>query len=106
MADYDNVSGIGDIAGKVIESGVNSVISSANDTVKNILNLDNSKNKNDNTKTDDDDDDDDTEKYEQNAVIARQEYIDKYGIRQKVVISNKKSFVSSKIFPYSNDVTL
>lgn len=90
MADYDNVSGIGDIAGKVIESGVNSVISSANDTVKNILNLDNSKNKNDNTKTDDDDDDDDdTEKYERNAVIARQEYIDKYGIRQKVVISNK-----------------
>ena len=50
LADYDNVSGIGDIAGKVIESGVNSVISSANDTVKNILNLDNSKNKNDNNK--------------------------------------------------------
>ena len=89
MANNDNVSGIGDIAGKVIESAVNSVITSANDTVKNILNLDNNKNKNDNTKTDDDEDDDDTEKYEQNAVIARQEYIDKYGIRQKVVISNK-----------------
>ena len=86
MANYDSI--IGDIAGKVIKSGVNSVISTANDTVKNILNLDNSKNKNDNTKTDDDDDDD-TEKYEQNAVIARQEYIDKYGIRQQVVICNK-----------------
>ena len=79
---------IGDIAGKVAESAANSVITSANDTVKNILNLDNSKNKNDNTKTDDDDDDD-TEKYEQNAVIARKEYIDKYGIRQQVVICNK-----------------
>ena len=86
MANYDSI--IGDIAGKVIKSGVNSVISTANDTVKNILNLDNSKNKNDNTKTDDDDDDD-TEKYEQNAVIARKEYIDKYGIRQQVVICNK-----------------
>ena len=50
MADYDNVSGIGDITGKVIEGVANSVISTANDTVKNILNLDNSKNKNDNTK--------------------------------------------------------
>ena len=75
MANYDSI--IGDIAGKVIKSGVNSVISTANDTVKNILNLDNSKNKNDNTKTDDEnDDDDDTEKYEQNAVISRKEYID------------------------------
>ena len=70
MANYDDDSIIGDIAGKVIESGVNSVISSDNDTVKNILNLDNSKNKNDNTKTDDENDDDDTEKYEQNAVIS------------------------------------
>ena len=51
LANYDNDSGIGDIAGKVIESAVNSVITSANDTVKNILNLDNNKNKNDNTKT-------------------------------------------------------
>ena len=88
MASYDSI--IGDIAGKIIKSGVNSVISTANDTVKNILNLDNSKNKNDNTKTDDEnDDEDDTEKYEQNAVIARKEYIDKYGIRQQVVICNK-----------------
>ena len=86
MANYDI---IGDIAGKVAESAANSVITSANDTVKNILNLDNNKNKNDNTKTDDENDDDDTEKYEQNAVIARQEYIDKYGIRQQVVICNK-----------------
>ena len=89
MANYDDISGIGDITGKVIEGVANSVISTANDTVKNILNLDNSKNKNDDTKTDDENDDDDTEKYEQNAVIARKEYIDKYGIRQQVVISNK-----------------
>ena len=90
MANYDDDSIIGDIADRVVKSGINRVVNSAKDTVKNILNLDNNKNKNDNTKTDDEnDDDDDTEKYEQNAVIARQEYIDKYGIRQQVVISNK-----------------
>ena len=79
---------IGDIAGKVIRGGINSVVSAADDTINSILNLDNSKNKNDNTETDDENDDDDTEKYEQNAVIARKEYIDKYGIRQQVVICN------------------
>ena len=89
MANYDDDSIIGDFDGYVIRGDINSFISSVDDTIKNILNLDNNKNKNDNTKTDDDEDDDDTEKYEQNAVIARQEYIDKYGIRQKVVISNK-----------------
>ena len=84
MANYD------DIDGYVIRGDINSFISDVDDTIKNILNLDNSKNKNDNTKTEDDDEeDDDTEKYEQNAVIARQEYIDKYGIRQQVVICNK-----------------
>ena len=83
MANYD------DIDGYVIRGDINSFISSVDDTIKNILNLDNSKNKNDNTKADDDDDDDDTEKYEQNAVIARKEYINKYGIRQQVVICNK-----------------
>ena len=83
MANYD------DIDGYVIRGDINSFISSVDDTIKNILNLDNSKNKNDDTKTDDENDDDDTEKYEQNAVIARKEYIDKYGIRQQVVISNK-----------------
>ena len=90
MANYDDDSIIGDIADKVIRGGINSVVSAVDDTIKNILNLDNSKNKNDNTETDDEnDDEDDTEKYEQNAVIARKEYIDKYGIRQQVVISNK-----------------
>ena len=83
MANYD------DIDGYVIRGDINSFISSVDDTIKNILNLDNSKNKNDDTKTDDENDDDDTEKYEQNAVIARKEYIDKYGIRQQVVICNK-----------------
>ena len=84
MANYD------DIDGYVIRGDINSFISDVDDTIKNILNLDNSKNKNDNTKTEDDDEEDDgTEKYEQNAVIARKEYIDKYGIRQQVVISNK-----------------
>ena len=83
MANYD------DIDGYVIRGDINSFISDVDDAIKNILNLDNSKNKNDDTKTDDENDDDDTEKYEQNAVIARQEYIDKYGIRQQVVISNK-----------------
>ena len=85
MANYD------DIDDYVIRGDINSFISSVDDTIKNILNLDNSKNKNDDTKTDDenDDEDEDTEKYEQNAVIARQEYIDKYGIRQQVVICNK-----------------
>ena len=83
MANYD------DIDGYVIRGDINSFISAVDDTIKNILNLDNSKNKNDDTKTDDENDDDDTEKYEQNAVIARKEYIDKYGIRQQVVISNK-----------------
>ena len=83
MANYD------DIDGYVIRGDINSFISDVDDTIKNILNLDNSKNKNDDTKTDDENDDDDTEKYEQNAVIARKEYIDKYGIRQQVVISNK-----------------
>ena len=84
MANYD------DIDGYVIRGDINSFISDVDDTIKNILNLDNSKNKNDNTKTEDDDEeDDDTEKYEQNAVIARKEYIDKYGIRQQVVICNK-----------------
>ena len=84
MANYD------DIDGYVIRGDINSFISSVDDTIKNILNLDNSKNKNDDTKTEDDDEeDDDTEKYEQNAVIARKEYIDKYGIRQQVVICNK-----------------
>ena len=69
MANYDDDSIIGDIADKVIRGGINSVVSAVDDTIKNILNLDNSKNKNDDTKTDDDDDDDDdTEKYEQNAV--------------------------------------
>ena len=89
MANYDDDSIIGDIADRVVKSGINRVVNSAKDAVKNILNLDNSKNKNDNTETDDENDDDDTEKYEQNAVIARKEYIDKYGIRQQVVISNK-----------------
>ena len=83
MANFD------DIDGYVIRGDINSFISDVDDTIKNILNLDNSKNKNDDTKTDDENDDDDTEKYEQNAVIARKEYIDKYGIRQQVVISNK-----------------
>ena len=83
MANYD------DIDGYVIRGDINSFISSVDDTIKNILNLDNSKNKNDDTKTDDENDDDDTEKYEQNAVIARKEYINKYGIRQQVVICNK-----------------
>ena len=78
MANYDDDSIIGDIADRVVKSGINRVVNSAKDTVKNILNLDNSKNKNDNTETDDEnDDEDDTEKYEQNAVIARKEYIDK-----------------------------
>ena len=92
MANYDDDSIIGDIADRVVKSGINRVVNSAKDTVENILNLNNSKNKNDNTKTDDeneDEDEDDTEKYEQNAVISRKEYIDKYGIRQQVVISNK-----------------
>ena len=89
MANFDDAPNIGYITGKVVKSSINSVIDAANDTVKNILNLDNSKNKNDDTKTDDENDDDDTEKYEQNAVIARKEYINKYGIRQQVVISNK-----------------
>ena len=93
MANYDDDSIIGDIADRVVKSGINRVVNSARDTVENILNLNNSKNKNDDTKTDDENDDenddDDTEKYEQNAVIARKEYIDKYGIRQQVVISNK-----------------
>ena len=89
MANYDDDSIIGDIADRVVKSGINRVVNSAKDTVKNILNLNNSKNKNDDTKTDDDEDEDDTEKYEQNAVIARKEYIDKYGIRQQVVICNK-----------------
>ena len=88
MANYDDDSIIGDIADRVVKSGINRVVNSAKDTVENILNLNNNKNKNDNTETDDEEEDD-TEKYEQNAVIARQEYIDKYGIRQKVVISNK-----------------
>ena len=90
MANYDDDSIIGDIADRVVKSGINRVVNSAKDTVENILNLNNSKNKNDDTKTDDEnEEDDDTEKYEQNAVIARKEYIDKYGIRQQVVISNK-----------------
>ena len=89
MANYDDDSIIGDIDGYVIRGDINSFISDVDDTIKNILNLDNSKNKNDDTKTDDENDDDDTEKYEQNAVIARKEYIDKYGIRQQVVICNK-----------------
>lgn len=88
MANFDDAPNIGYITGKVVKNSIDSVIDAANDTVKNILNLDNSKNKNDNTKTDDEEDDD-TEKYEQNAVIARKEYIDKYGIRQQVVICNK-----------------
>ena len=83
MANFD------DIDGYVIRGDINSFISDVDDTIKNILNLDNSKNKNYDTKTDDENEDDDTEKYEQNAVIARKEYIDKYGIRQQVVISNK-----------------
>lgn len=89
MANFDDdAPNIGYITGKVVKNSINSVIDAANDTVKNILNLDNSKNKNDNTETDDEEEDD-TEKYEQNAVIARKEYIYKYGIRQQVVISNK-----------------
>ena len=74
MANYDDDSIIGDIADRVVKSGINRVVNSAKDTVENILNLNNSKNKNDNTKTDnetDDEEEDDTEKYEQNAVIAR-----------------------------------
>ena len=66
LANYDDDSIIGDIADRVVKSGINRVVNSAKDTVKNILNLNNSKNKNDDTKTDDenDEEDDDTEKYE------------------------------------------
>ena len=69
MANYDDDSIIGDMADRVVKSGINRVVNSAKDTVKNILNLDNSKNKNDNTKTEEEEEDD-TEKYEQNDFIT------------------------------------
>lgn len=73
-----------DIAEKIAESAASAIGKAFN--FNNIIN----KNDNNESSTDDEDNEEEQEKYVANTITARQELVDKYGIRQEIIIADKK----------------
>lgn len=74
-----------DMANEIVEGAANAIITGIGASVEKILNLNN----NDNNSDIEEIEEEEKEKYQQNAILARQELIDRYGIRQEVIIANK-----------------